>query len=566
MIVGYLYMETKKIEEELIVIEEKIVKSNGETAVRQYNKGRYLGKGGFARCYEFNCVETNKLSAAKIIPKSTLTKSSAKRKLASEIKIHRSLHHPNIVGFEHYFEDHDNFYILLELCTNQTMNELLKRRKRLTEIEVQCYLLQIIASLVYLQGRKIIHRDLKLGNFFISEKMEIKVGDFGLAAAVRHDGEKKRTICGTPNYIAPEVLENKGHSYEIDIWAVGVVAYTLLVGKPPFETTDVKTTYKRIKMNAYTFPDNMMVSDLSKDLISRILITDPAKRLTLTQIQNHEFFHQTNLIPKLLPASTLACAPSTNFLKQHMQIAINPGQNSSRVAETAQSVSKPSPRQLRDEVCTERTQKKLEIIKSPKTIHQAEEICVYKWVDYSNKYGLGYNLTNGATGVFFNDSSKILIQLGSEKFKYYERKNGEKQDSCVTYQLNGFPKELQKKITLLNHFQKYLEGDTKPDHDLPRNEEKDDDVYVKKWIKTKHAVMFRLSNKIVQVKFKDHTEIILSSETRLVTFINKKLERIVYKLSNALESDNVEMTKRLKYTKELLATMLNNNRDKDPGE
>ena len=560
-------METKKIEEDLIVIEEKIVKSNGETAVRQYNKGRYLGKGGFARCYEFNCEETNKLAAAKIIPKSTLTKTSAKRKLMSEIKIHRSLHHPNIVGFEHFFEDHDNVYILLELCTNQTMNELLKRRKRLTEIEVQCYLQQIIASLVYLQGHKIIHRDLKLGNFFISEKMEVKVGDFGLAAAVRHDGEKKRTICGTPNYIAPEVLENKGHSYEVDIWAVGVVAYTLLVGKPPFETADVKTTYKRIKMNAYSFPDNIMVSDLSKDLICRILITDPAKRLTLTQLQNHEFFHQTNSIPKLMPASTLACAPPTNFLKQYLPVTINPVQNSSRVAETPQSVSKPSNKQLKDEAYTERTQKKFESIKSPKTINQAEEICVHKWVDYSNKYGLGYILTNGDTGVFFNDSSKILIEQNSGKFKYYERKSGEKQDSCMSYSLNEFPKDLQKKITLLNHFQKYLEGDTKPENELPRNGEKqDDDVYVKKWIKTKHAIMFRLSNKIVQVKFKDHTEIILSSESRLVTYITKKLERIVYRLSNALESDNVEMTKRLKYTKELLATMLNNNRDKNPDE
>lgn len=101
-----------------------------------------------------------------------------------------------------------------------------------------------------MHSNRVIHRDLKLGNLFLTDKMEIKVGDFGLAAKIEFEGERKRTICGTPNYIAPEVLENKnGHSYEVDIWSFGVILYTMLIGKPPFETSDVKTTYKRIKAN-----------------------------------------------------------------------------------------------------------------------------------------------------------------------------------------------------------------------------------------------------------------------------------------------------------------------------
>ncbi len=99
--------------------------------------------------------------------------------------------------------------------------------------------------------------------------MELKVGDFGLATRVNYDGEKKRTICGTPNYIAPEVLSSRiGHSYEVDIWSIGVIIYTLLFGRPPFETSDVKKTYKRIKLNNYTFPEHVNVSDVAKDLIS----------------------------------------------------------------------------------------------------------------------------------------------------------------------------------------------------------------------------------------------------------------------------------------------------------
>ena len=200
------------------IVEEKIVKTNGDIAVKKYSKGRFLGKGGFARVYEFLTLESKQIYAGKIISKSSLSKARARQKLMSEIKIHRSLHHTNVVRFEHFFEDSENVYILLELCTNQTLNELIRRRKRLTEIEVQCYTFQVISALKYLHAHRVIHRDIKLGNLFLSEKMEIKIGDLGLATKLEFDGERKRTICGTPNYIAPEILDGRqGHSYEVDV-------------------------------------------------------------------------------------------------------------------------------------------------------------------------------------------------------------------------------------------------------------------------------------------------------------------------------------------------------------
>ena len=103
-------------------------------------------------------------------------------------------------------------------------------------------------------------RSLKLGNLFLNENMEIKLGDFGLATRLEYNEEKKKTICGTPNYIAPEILEGKGHSYEVDIWSVGVIIYTQLIGKPPFETPEVKATYKKIKACQYSFPDHVTIS------------------------------------------------------------------------------------------------------------------------------------------------------------------------------------------------------------------------------------------------------------------------------------------------------------------
>ncbi len=125
---------------------------------------------------------------------------------------------------------------------------------------------------------------LKLGNLFLNENMEIKLGDFGLATRLEYNEEKKKTICGTPNYIAPEILEGKGHSYEVDIWSVGVIIYTMLIGKPPFETPEVKATYKKIKACSYGFPDHVTISEKARKLIERILVLDASKRPNLDDI------------------------------------------------------------------------------------------------------------------------------------------------------------------------------------------------------------------------------------------------------------------------------------------
>lgn len=145
------------------------------------------------------------------------------------------------------------------------------------------------------------------------------MGDFGLATKLLHDGERKKTVCGTPNYIAPEVLSSKiGHSYEVDIWSLGVILYTLLIGKPPFETSDVKKTYDKIKKNDYCFPENIVISNSAKNLIKRILENEPSKRITLEEIEHHEFLNQGNIIPKVLPTATLACPPTISYLRKIM--------------------------------------------------------------------------------------------------------------------------------------------------------------------------------------------------------------------------------------------------------
>jgi polo-like kinase 1 len=492
----------------------------------------------------------------------------------------------------------------------------------------------LIKALKYLHSHKIIHRDLNLGNLLLTDKMEVKVGGFGLATKLEFEGERKRTVCGTPNYIAPEILDGKqGHSYEVDIWSLGVIIYTLIIGKPPFETQDVKTTYKRIKMNSYSFPEGALISDAAKNLITEILNSDPVKRPNLDQIISHDFFNQGTSIPKFLPTSILACPPSLSYIRQFMPDAnpsgivpkttssmsrdptstINSGLNT-KTANITDRQSKNlnygsnTSNQMTSDVNrpattnytgknkidnTTKTDTKNQISINDKNTGKTNElvgpdIWVKKWVDYSSKYGLGYLLSNGSTGVFFNDSSKIVLDNKGVNFSYIERRVTDKQEVIANHTLNDYPKELQKKVTLLQHFRSYLEGENPQgkgemdevgisktiDNNIDSNGGKQQItsntsstgfVYVKKWMRTRHAIMFRLSNKIVQVCFQDHTEIILSSESRVVTYVNKKGERSTYPLNSALESNNYEMTKRLKYTKDILTHMLTLNNNQQGG-
>lgn len=158
------------------------------------------------------------------------------------------------------------------------------------------------------------HRDLKLGNLFLTKSMQLKLGDFGLAVQLQRN-ERRMSICGTPNYIAPEVLEGKhGHSYEADVWAIGVIAYTLLVGRTPFESRELNETYERIQKAEYSYPEHVMIDEVSKRFIEDLLQVDPAKRLQLEQVLQHDFFKEN--FPPLMPASTLTCPPSIAYAEK----------------------------------------------------------------------------------------------------------------------------------------------------------------------------------------------------------------------------------------------------------
>lgn len=283
----------------------RIISDDSCTPPKRYRLGKKIGKGASAIVYELmteddddgNDNNERTTMACKVVSKREMKEKKVRTKteLMTEIGIHASLsHHPNVVRYVRHFEDSENFYIVLELCANQSLMQFVKRGKGISEDQTRAFVLQILSGVEHIHKHRIIHRDLKLGNLLLDENMHVKICDFGLAVAfLEYECERVTTICGTPNYIAPEILDcgKIGYSYEADIWSIGVIMYTLLVGKPPFETADVKCTYKRIRKNEYSFPEHVSISEEARSLISRILIPCPEARPTIEQIREDLFFN-----------------------------------------------------------------------------------------------------------------------------------------------------------------------------------------------------------------------------------------------------------------------------------
>lgn len=167
--------------------------------------------------------------------------------IANELTIHPRLKHPFIVQFIEYFEFGDHLYIVQSLCSNKSLRDLLKIRNTVSVDECRYFIHQLLQGVAYMHDNDVIHRDIKLTNILLDDKLQIKICDFGLAIYNNDPRLQKKHVCGTTNYLSPEVLDNKGFTFGADIWAVGVVTFMLLFGKTPFENDGTSIQKQHIK-------------------------------------------------------------------------------------------------------------------------------------------------------------------------------------------------------------------------------------------------------------------------------------------------------------------------------
>ncbi|RHZ77522.1 hypothetical protein Glove_177g17 [Diversispora epigaea] len=255
----------------------------------EYTILQFLGEGGFGICVKVE-DQDGQVFALKAIKKDALGQNFDD--VLNEINIHRQLNHQNIVTLYDVFDDNDFVYFKMELCSNQSLFDMVVNRGELTEPEVRFYMLQLLDAVDYMHNKNILHQDLKLENIFISEDMDLKVGDFGLSIELESTGQR--------------------FNFEADIWSLGVIMFMMIFGESPFGVGDRSEVINQILNIGYDFPDNAEVSNEAMDLIYLILNPEYDARLTIPEIRHHPFFNGAT--PPGLPTYALTTAPNYNII------------------------------------------------------------------------------------------------------------------------------------------------------------------------------------------------------------------------------------------------------------
>ncbi|KAJ2778591.1 spindle assembly checkpoint kinase [Coemansia javaensis] len=252
--------------------------------VTDFDIGRVLGKGKFGRAYLAREKNTNYICALKVLFKSELQESKIEKQLRREVEIQTHLRHPHILRLYGYFHDEKRIYLILEYAARGEMYKLLQQQGSFAEPEAAKYVAQIATALEYLHSKNVIHRDIKPENLLLNSDGDLKIADFGWS--VHAPNSRRRTLCGTLDYLPPEMVEGRDHNASVDLWSLGVLMYEFLVGVPPFEDLQShKATYRRIAKVDLHVP--AYVSPEATDLITRLLQYEDSKRLPLDAVLRH---------------------------------------------------------------------------------------------------------------------------------------------------------------------------------------------------------------------------------------------------------------------------------------
>ncbi|CAM6110093.1 unnamed protein product [Calypogeia fissa] len=265
--------------------------------VGKYEVGRTIGEGTFAKVKYAQNTETGESVAMKVLDKGTILKNKMVDQIKREICVMKLVRHPNVVRLHEVLASKGKIYIILEFVTGGELFDKIVHQGRLSEVESRKYFQQLIDAVDYCHSKGVYHRDLKPENLLLDSEGHLKISDFGLSALpqqVRDDG-LLHTTCGTPNYVAPEVLNDKGYDGAVaDVWSCGVILFVLMAGFLPFDEADLVTLYRKIHVAEFTCP--AWFSGGAKSLITRILDPNPRTRIKISGIRKDEWFKK-NYVP-----------------------------------------------------------------------------------------------------------------------------------------------------------------------------------------------------------------------------------------------------------------------------
>lgn len=304
---------------------------NAADLEQHYILGKQLGKGSFGAVIEAIRISDETSWAIKIINKEKAGSTHISL-LEHEVKIMKKVNHVNIIHLEEVFETAEKMFLIMELCTNGALDEVLKEKGCFTEKEALEIFQQLTSAVSYMHENDITHRDLKLDNVLLARSTEkyeylIKLADFGLSYTRGDSGSDYMMVqaVGTPIYMAPEVITNHGYSQQCDIWSIGIVLYTLLSGKAPFIANNEDELREHITKSEINFSGKIWqdVSPAAKQLIEGMLKKDPAHRLTSKEILSHPWIKGEQLINGSAPTNVLEMMKQFRLDMEQQNLDVN---------------------------------------------------------------------------------------------------------------------------------------------------------------------------------------------------------------------------------------------------
>ena len=284
---GIYYLKESENLSKYIIDYYNSTKTYPNTQISFYKYGRLIGKGAFGKVNIGLQVLTGRIVAIKSFNKKKLKNEQAKTKILYEIELMKNLRHSSVVKLLDTFETKDYLLIIMENVSGGDLLTFVKKRTKLNEKICKYIFKQLLLSLKFIHSKNIIHRDIKLDNILIDLNNNIKLCDFGVGKII-HEGEIIKEQCGTPAYIAPEILENKGYEGPpVDIWSSGVVLYAMLSGTVPFKANNLSDLHNIIISGNYK--EIKDISDDCKDLLNKLLKVNPKERITIDEALKHNW-------------------------------------------------------------------------------------------------------------------------------------------------------------------------------------------------------------------------------------------------------------------------------------
>lgn len=267
--------------------------SKKKWALVNFDIGRPLGRGKFGNVYLAREKETKFVIALKVLFKKQIATQGIEHQVRREIEIQSHLRHPNILRMYGFFHDNSRIYLILEYAPGGTLYKALQaqEKKCFSEPQTAKYVKSLVSALIYLHEKNVIHRDIKPENLLLGHDDQLKIADFGWS--VHEPNSHRTTLCGTLDYLSPEMVKGEPHTKTVDLWSLGVLTFELLVGAAPFHAEEYDATYKKIMKVDFQVPDH--ISKAAAHLISKLLVFKAEQRMPLEEVAIHPWITMFNV-------------------------------------------------------------------------------------------------------------------------------------------------------------------------------------------------------------------------------------------------------------------------------